>query len=400
MENIKSIKDISVEGKRVFVRVDFNVPLDAHGEVADNNRILAALPTIKYLLEQGAKVILASHLGRPKGKVAPQYSLRPVAQALATEINQPILFLDDCIGPSVENSIQEMAESSIALLENLRFHAEEEANDENFSKSLARLADVYVNDAFGTAHRAHASTAGMVPFVAEKAVGFLIEKELEFLGNKIDNPERPFCVILGGSKVSDKIDVLEALLEKADKILIGGAMAYTFALAQGRKTGKSLVELDKVDLAKEILEKAKAKNVEFLLPIDNYATQTIDFDKRTVGELKAFENNIDDGWEGVDIGPKTAEMYMQIILSAKTVLWNGPVGVFEIEDSAQGSYQIAQALANCEGTTIVGGGDCVKAVKQSGCADKITFLSTGGGASLKLLEGKVLPGIEALKQNI
>lgn len=397
MKGIKSIKELSVGRKRVFVRVDFNVPLTSNGEVADDTRIVAALPTIRYLLEQGAKVILASHLGRPKGKRNENYSLRPVAEVLATKLNQPILFLEDCVGADVEASIAEMAEGSVVLLENLRFYAQEEANDVNFSKSLAQLADVYVNDAFGTAHRAHASTAGMVAFVAQKGVGFLIEKELEFLSQKIDHPERPFCVVLGGSKVSDKIGVIEALLEKADRILIGGAMAYTFALAQGKSVGKSLVEPDYVDLAKSLLEKAKAKGVDLQLPIDTVATDKLDFAERSLGELKVFEGSIDEAWEGVDIGPKTAELYANFIRESKTVLWNGPVGVFEIEASAQGSYKIAQAMAACEGTTIVGGGDCVKAIHQSGCAKDITFLSTGGGASLQLLEGKPLPGLEALK---
>jgi len=399
MNGIKSIKDIAVEGKRVFVRVDFNVPLDEKGNVADNTRILAVLPTLCYLLEQGAKVILASHLGRPKGQRNEKYSLRPVAETLATLLNQPILFLEDCIGAEVEEAIQEMAENSITLLENLRFHAEEEANDTEFSKSLARLADVYVNDAFGTAHRAHASTAGMVPYVAEKAVGFLIEKELEFLGNKVDHPDRPFCVVLGGAKVSDKIGVIDSVIEKADHILIGGAMAYTFALAQGKTVGQSRVEPDYIELAKNLLEKAKNKGIDLQLPIDTLTTDKIDFDHRSLGELKVFEGNIEEGWEGVDIGPKTAEKYADLIRSSKTVLWNGPVGVFEIEASAQGSYTIANAMAACEGTTIVGGGDCVKAIHQSGCAEEITFLSTGGGASLQLLEGKPLPGLEALKYN-
>lgn len=397
MEGINSIRDIAVEGKRVFVRVDFNVPLDQNGHVADNTRIVAALPTIRYLLEHGAKVVLASHLGRPKGQRNPKYSLRPVAEALATLLNQPVLFLEDCIGSEVEDSISEMAENSVVLLENLRFHAEEEANEENFSKSLARLADVYVNDAFGTAHRAHASTAGMVPYVSEKAVGFLIEKELEFLEGKVNHPERPFCVVLGGAKVSDKIGVIESVLDKADRVLIGGAMAYTFALAQGRSVGNSRVEPDYVELAKSLLEKAKAKNVDLQLPIDTVVTNKVDFDGRSLGELKVAEGVIEDGWEGVDIGPKTAEKYADFIRSSKTVLWNGPVGIFEIEASAQGSYKIAHAMAACEGTTIVGGGDCVKAIHQSGCADEITFLSTGGGASLQLLEGKPLPGLEALK---
>lgn len=397
MKNIKSLKEISVEGKRVFVRVDFNVPLDANGNVADDTRIVAALPTIRYLLEHGAKVILASHLGRPKGQKLAKYSLKSVASTLAEKLNQPILFLEDCIGKAIEDATHEMAENSVALLENLRFYSQEEANDKDFSESLARLADVYVNDAFGTAHRAHASTAGMVTHVKEKAPGFLMEKELQFLGDKIEHPERPFCVILGGAKVSDKIDVIESLLEKADRILIGGAMAYTFALALGKQVGNSLVEKDKVDLATHILEKAKNKGVQFCLPIDSIATHHLDLENRRIGEQKVFTDNIDQGWQAVDIGPETILAYTQFIREARTVLWNGPLGIFEIAAASHGTFQIAKALTLTEGTTIVGGGDCVKAVKQSGVSNQITFLSTGGGASLQLLEGKPLPGLEALK---
>ena len=399
MDGIKSVREIAVEKKRVFVRVDFNVPLDKNGKVADDMRITAALPTIRYLLEQGAKVILASHLGRPKGKHDARYSLRPVAQVLATRLNQPVLFLDDCVGRDVEQAVVDMAENSVVLLENLRFRAEEEVNDEAFAKQLAALADVYVNDAFGTMHRAHASTVGMVPFVAEKAVGFLVEKELNFLKGKIEVPEHPFCVILGGAKVSDKIGVIEALLEKADQILIGGGMCYTFALAQGKTIGNSLAEPDSVELAKSLLEKTKARGTDLRLPIDIVAADAVDLNTRTLGTTKVFEGNIDDGWQGVDIGPKTVEDYASFIRAAKTVFWNGPMGIFEIKASAEGTDRIAQALASCEGTTIIGGGDCVKAVRQSGCAEEITFLSTGGGASLKLLEGKPLPGLEALKIN-
>lgn len=398
MEGIKSVREVTVEKKRVFVRVDFNVPLDPDGNVSDDTRITAALPTIQYLLEQGAKVILASHLGRPKGKRNMQYSLKPVARVLATRLNQPVLFLDECIGKDTEQAVADMAENSVVLLENLRFHPEEEANDEAFAKQLAALADVYVNDAFGTMHRAHASTAGMVPFVSQKAAGLLVEKELSFLKEKIDVPQHPFCVVLGGAKISDKIGVIEALTEKADQILIGGAMSYTFALAQGKKIGNSLAEPDKVELAKELLEKAKARGVDLRLPIDVVASDAVDIKARTLGATKIFEGDIDDGWSGADIGPKTVEAYASCIRGAKTVFWNGPMGIFEIPSSAEGSFRMAQALAACEGTTIVGGGDCVKAVRQSGCAADITFLSTGGGASLQLLEGKPLPGLEALKK--
>ena len=398
MDGIKLVRELAVEKKRVFVRVDFNVPLDPSGTVTDDTRITAALPTIQYLLEQGAKVILASHLGRPKGKRNMQYSLKPVARVLATRLNQPVLFLDDCIGKEVEQAVADMAENSVVLLENLRFHPEEEANDEAFAKQLAALADVYVNDAFGTMHRAHASTAGMVPFVSQKAAGFLVEKELNFLKEKIDVPQHPFCVVLGGAKVSDKIGVIEALLEKADQILIGGGMCFTFALAQGKNIGNSLAEPDKVELAKELLEKAKVRGVDLHLPTDVVASDAVDLKARSLGTTKIFEGNIDDGWQGVDIGPKTVEDYVSCIRAAKTVFWNGPMGIFEIPSASEGSFHIAQALAACEGTTIVGGGDCVQAVKQSGCAADITFLSTGGGASLKLLEGKPLPGLEALKR--
>ena len=394
MDGIRSLRELGVEKKRVFVRVDFNVPLDPNGTITDDTRITAALPTIQYLLEQGAKVILASHLGRPKGKRNMQYSLQPVARVLATRLNQPILCLEDCIGKNVEQAVADMAENSVVLLENLRFHAEEEANDEAFAKKLASFADVYVNDAFGTMHRAHASTVGMVPFVSEKAIGFLVEKELSFLKGKINRPERPFCVVLGGAKVSDKIGVIEALLEKADQILIGGGMCYTFMSAQGKTIGSSLAEPDKVELAKELLEKAKARGVDLRLPTDILASDAVDIKGRSLGATRVFEGNIEDGWQGVDIGPKTAEEYASCIRAAKTVFWNGPMGIFEIQASAEGSFHIAQALAACEGTTIVGGGDCVKAVRQSGCAEEITFLSTGGGASLKFLEGKSLPGLE------
>ncbi|MDR1665844.1 MAG: phosphoglycerate kinase [Puniceicoccales bacterium] len=398
MDGVKGLKELPVGGKRVFVRVDFNVPLDSNGEISDNTRITATLPTVRYLAEEGAKVILASHLGRPKGKRISSYSLKPVAAELARLLHQPVLFLENCVGPSVEESINDMAESSVSLLENLRFHAEEEANDPGFSRSLARLADVYVNDAFGTAHRAHASTYGMVPHVPFRGVGFLMEKEIRFLVDTINKADRPFCVILGGAKVSDKIGVLEALLDKTDTLLVGGAMAYTFALAKGQSVGKSLTEPDKVTVAAAILKKASEKGVDLHLPVDWVAASEVNFDHRSVGELKIFEGGVPEAWQGVDIGPKTVEIYTKILERSKTILWNGPVGIFEIAPCAAGTLAIAEAMAQSSALTIVGGGDCVKAVGQSGVADKITFLSTGGGASLELLEGKPLPGIEILKE--
>ena len=395
--SIKTVRDIDVSGKRVFVRVDFNVPVDPNGTITDDTRIVGALPTIKYLVEQRAKVILASHLGRPKGGPAPEFSLRPVAANLAQKLGQPVTFVEDCVGETAENAVAAMQPGQVLLLENVRFYKQEEKNDPEFSRKLARLADVYVNDAFGTAHRAHSSTAGIADFVAgDKVSGFLIEDELKFLGDKTANPDRPFCVILGGAKVSDKITVIDALLEKADTILIGGAMAYTFALALGRKVGNSLSEPDKVDTARAALEKAKAKGVKFLLPIDNMITDKLDFANKQVGELKAGEGDIPDGWEGVDIGPKTVELFTQEIAAAKTVLWNGPMGVFEIKSCAKGTFAVAKAVAEGSATSIIGGGDSVKAINKSGYGSKVTFMSTGGGASLEFLEGKTLPGVNVL----
>ncbi|HCI56733.1 MAG TPA: phosphoglycerate kinase [Opitutae bacterium] len=394
MNGIKSIRDLTVEGKRVWVRVDFNVPLDSHGNIADNTRIRAALPTINYLVEHGAKVVLASHLGRPKGKCDKRYTLKLVAKELATLCNQPVLFLDHCVGEDINQSIAEMANGSITLLENLRFMPQEEANDSEFSKQLAEQADIYVNDAFGTAHRAHASTAGIAAFVRQKAMGFLIEKELEFLTQKIDNPERPFCVVLGGAKISDKIGIVEALSKKADTVLLGGGMSFTFSAAQGQSIGNSLLDPDYIELAKNLLK--NHKNIQ--LPVDSVATDRIDFKTGTLGALQVVDGSIPDGWFGVDIGPKTIALYSDVIRKSKMVLWNGPVGIFEISETAKGGYALAQALSECNGTTIVGGGDCIEAVRKSGYANSITFLSTGGGATLQLLEGKPLPGLEALKQ--
>ena len=396
MSKVKSIDDIALSGKRVFVRVDFNVPLDADGSITDDTRINAALPTIEKLHAQGAKIILASHLGRPKGKRVESMSLAPVASLLSDKLSLPVLFLNDCVGPDVENALQDMQDGQIALLEHLRFHNGETENNPDFARSLASLADVFVNDAFGTAHRAHASTFGVAELLPEKVSGYLIAKELEFLGEKTSSPDRPFAVILGGAKVSDKIMVIDSLLDKADVIIIGGAMAYTFALAKGIKVGESLSEPDKVDLARSALEKAEEKGVRFLLPVDTLGTNALDFGAKTLGDTKVFEGDIEDGWEGVDIGPKTTEMYAREVAQAKSVLWNGPMGVFEIADSSKGTFAIAKAVAEGDGISIIGGGDSVKAINQSGFSDQVTFMSTGGGASLEFLEGKSLPGVSVL----
>ena len=394
---IKTIKDVNLAGKRVFVRCDFNVPL-TDGMISDDSRIVAALPTIQHLVGQGARVILASHLGRPKGERNAKYSLAPVAEDLATKLGQPVTFIEDCIGAEVEAEVAKMGDGDIVLLENVRFYAGEEKNDSEFAAALAKLADAFVNDAFGTAHRAHASTAGVAAHLSPNVCGFLIEKELAYLGDKTANPERPFTVILGGAKVSDKIKVIDALLEKADTIIIGGAMAYTFALAEGRTVGESLSEPDFIATAKAALQKAQEKGVEFLLPVDNLAVKDLDFGAGTVGEAQFFEGNIPDGWEGVDIGPKSIELFKAEVATAKTVLWNGPMGIFEIDACNQGTFAVAKTIAESEGISIIGGGDSVKAIKMSGYSDKVTFMSTGGGASLEFLEGKELPGVTALDQ--
>ncbi|HCJ12013.1 MAG: phosphoglycerate kinase [Verrucomicrobia bacterium GWF2_51_19] len=393
----RHLNDLKVKGKRVFVRVDFNVPMNEKGLISDETRVVGAIPTIDYLVQQGARVILASHLGRPKGKRDLKYTLAPVAQLLSSKLQRPVLFLDDCVGDKVKAAVNSMKDGQVALLENLRFYAEEEKNDPLFSKQLAELADVYVNDAFGAAHRAHASTSGIAAFIKEKSTGLLMDKEIEFLGSKTEHPNRPFTVILGGAKVSDKIKVIDALLDKANNMLIGGAMAYTFALAQGKKVGKSLVEPEEVDTARAALEKAKKKGVKFLLPVDHVATDMLNFDEAKVGTLKVFEGNIDEGWQGVDIGPKTIKLYGETIAQSKTILWNGPVGVFEIAACAKGTFALAEAIAHSGSVSIIGGGDCVKAVKKSGYANKVSFISTGGGASLEYLEGTPLPGIVALQ---
>ena len=392
-----SVRDLDVRDKRVLVRVDFNVPLDDNQAITDDTRIRESLPTIQYLREQGAKVILLSHLGRPKGKPDDKYSLRPVGVRLHDLIGPPVVFSHDTIGEVPEKIIAHLKAGDVALLENVRFHAGEEANDPALAQALAKLGDVYVNDAFGTAHRAHASTAGITKFVAKSAMGFLMEKELKYLHEELANPERPFLVILGGSKVSDKIGVIKALMEKADVFLIGGAMAYTFFKALGIPTGKSRVEADKVDLAREILALAKTKGVKFLLPLDNIETQEFKPDARTRNTQEhSTAEGIADGWEAVDIGHRTIELFKREIAAAKTIIWNGPVGVFEIPAFAHGTRAIAEALANANAKTIIGGGDSVTAVKQFGFAGRMTFISTGGGASLELLEGLELPGVAAL----
>lgn len=393
---IQSIRDAKLKGLRVFVRVDFNVPLDEQGAVSDDTRIVAALPTIEALVAQGAKVVLASHLGRPKGTRNEAFSLKPVGGVLAERLGKPVSYLPDCVGPDVEAAVQALPEGGVALLENLRFYAGEEKNDPGFAKQLASLADAYVNDAFGTAHRAHASTVGVPELVEQRYAGFLVERELEFLGTKTTNPERPFVVILGGAKVSDKITVIDALLEKADAMLIGGAMAYTFALAEGKQVGASRVEEDKVDTARKAIAKAKSRGVQLLLPVDHRVASSIDFEHGSVEGLDVAGDAIPKGFLGVDIGPKTEALFAEAIATAKTVLWNGPMGIFEIEACAQGTFSIAKAVAESGALSIIGGGDSVKAIKKSGYADRVTFMSTGGGASLEFLEGKALPGVEAL----
>ncbi len=392
-----SIRDLDLKGKRVFIRVDFNVPLK-EGRIGDDTRIRASLPTITHAMEHGATVVLASHLGRPKGQQNQQMSLRPVADRLADLLNQPVSFAGDCVGDQAKEAIAQARRSGngIVLLENLRFHAEEEKNDPNFSKELASLADEYVNDAFGAAHRAHASVEGITHHVKRAAAGLLMEQELRYLGHTLESPERPFVAILGGAKVSDKIDVIQNLLGKVDRLLIGGAMAYTFLKARGLPIGRSLVEDDKLDAARAIEADAKARGFSFKLPIDHVVTDRIA--EGTANELLRVESPKIGERMGVDIGPATISAYTAAIADAKTVVWNGPMGVFEIEAFATGTNAIARAVAAVTGTTIIGGGDSIAAVKKAGIADRITHISTGGGASLEFLGGRVLPGVAALTE--
>lgn len=391
--NKKTIRDIDLKNKKVLVRCDFNVPFDEEGKISDNRRIVAALPTIKYLLENNCKIILCSHLGRPKGEFKKEFSLKPVAEELSRLLNVEVKLAEDVVGQSAKELTNNMKEGEIVLLENVRFEAGEEKNDEELSKKLASLAEIYVNDAFGTAHRAHSSTTGVASYLPAVS-GFLIEKELEFLGNALENPQRPFVAILGGKKVSDKIGVIDSLLEKVDTLIIGGGMAYTFFKSMGYNVGKSICEEDKLELAQSLIKKAEEKNVKLLLPIDNVVADEFSPNANT---QTVSSNEIPEGWEGLDIGPKTVELFEQELKKAKTIIWNGPLGLFEYEKFANGTNKIANSLANLNETiTIIGGGDSAAAVEKIGLADKMTHISTGGGASLEFLEGKKLPGIEAL----
>jgi phosphoglycerate kinase len=390
-----SIRDLDLKSKRVFMRVDFNVPLNDAAEITDDTRIRASLPTIQYALEHGARLILASHLGRPKGKPNPKMSLKPAATRLAQLLGKPVGFAGDCVGPEVEKQALALRDGEVLLLENLRFHAEEEKNVPEFSKQLAALAEVYVNDAFGTAHRAHASTEGITHFLAPAAAGLLMEKELEYLGKAVENPARPYTAIVGGAKVSDKIELLQNFLKLADSVLVGGAMAYTFLKAQGVEVGLSKVENDKLDLAKDLLKFAESKGIKLLLPKDHVVAEKLD-----AGAAAEVVNtrSIPANRLGVDIGPATRVEYTQEIARARTIVWNGPMGVFEIPQFAEGTLAIAQAVAASSGISIVGGGDSVAAVKKMGVAAKISHISTGGGASLEFLSGVTLPGVAALTE--
>jgi phosphoglycerate kinase len=390
-----SIRALHLEGKRVFVRVDFNVPLSDRGEITDDTRIRQTLPTLEYALGRGARLILASHLGRPKGKPNPKMSLAPVAARLEQLLSSPVGFASDCVGSPMEESAAGLGNGELLLLENLRFHPEEEANDPEFSRNLAACSDLYVNDAFGSAHRAHASTVGMTRYFSKAAAGFLMEKELQYLTQATSAPVRPFVTLLGGAKVSDKIEVIENLLPIVDVLLIGGAMAYTFLRAIGQPTGKSLVEEGKIEMARRVLVLAQARNYRLQLPLDHLIAEKLDAASPT-RVVDGASTPIPDDHLAVDIGPRTIELYSREIAQAKTVLWNGPMGVFEIQPFAQGTLAVARALASFGGTSIVGGGDSIAALAAAGIEDKITHVSTGGGASLEFLAGKKLPGVEAL----
>ena len=390
--NKKAIEDINVKGKRVLVRCDFNVPLNEKGKITNDNRIVAALPTIKYLMEHGARVILCSHLGRPKGEFKPEFSLKPVAARLSELLGREVPLAEDVVGPSAHALAEKLKDGDVMLIENVRFHAEETKNDPEFSKQLASLAEIYVNDAFGTAHRAHSSTEGVAHYLPAVA-GVLIGKEISIMGDALENPERPFLAIIGGSKVSDKIGVINNLLNKVDVLIIGGGMAYTFQKAMGGRIGNSIHEDDKMELAKELLAKAAYKGVRIVLPVDNEAGNAFSNDCL---HITVHAQEIPDGFEGLDIGPVTREIFAGEIARAKTIIWNGPVGVFEFPTFAAGTRAVAEAVAKNPGVTIIGGGDSAAAITQMGLADKVTHVSTGGGASLEFLEGIELPGIAAL----
>lgn len=387
-----TIEDLPINGKRVFIRADFNVPLDDNMVITDDSRIRSTLPTINYAIDEGAKVILASHLGRPKGKVEPRFSLAPVVKRLHRLLNKEVLFAPDCVGPQAENLVSKMKEGDVLLLENLRFHPDEEKNDEAFARSLARLADYFVNDAFGAAHRAHASTVGIAKFLPS-AAGFLMKKEIEYLKGVVENPVRPFVAILGGAKVSGKIGVLENLADKVDKVIVGGGMAYTFIKAMGYEIGDSLVEPEMMELAKDIMDKLRKSNVKFYLPVDSVIAQSLEQGAET---KIVTTQEIRRGWRALDIGPASVRLFSEALQDAKTIIWNGPMGVFEIDAFSRGTFAVARVVADAYALTIVGGGDTDYAVHRAGVSDAITFISTGGGASLQLLEGKDLPGISAL----
>lgn len=392
MMNKKTIEDIDVKGKKVIVRVDFNVPLDENRKITDDKRIVGALPTIKYLVDNGAKTILVSHLGRPKDGFEEKYSMKPTAERLSELLGKEVIMAKDVIGEDAKAKAAALKDGEVLMLENVRFHKEETKNDPAFAKELASMAEIYVNDAFGTAHRAHASTAGLADYLPA-VCGYLIQKEIEIMGKALSNPERPFVAILGGAKVSDKIAVIENLIDKVDTLIIGGGMAYTFFKAKGYNIGTSICEDDKVELAKSLLEKAQNKGVKLLLPVDNVVG--LEFKNDTEFKVVASDS-IPDGWMGLDIGPKTIEAYAAEIKNAKTVVWNGPMGVFEFPNFEKGTKEVARAVAESGSTSIIGGGDSAAAIEQLGFADKITHISTGGGASLEFLEGKVLPGIDVL----